>query len=459
MSPAAGLTGQRQPHEENDRAMLPALQIKCECQECQRHRRDIAAQHRYYQIHSEPPMWLYASGLDSTSADEPMCSGGCETHSSCADAGMVCGHCDECDSLCSCEKCGNCGSLAGECDCCGSCGSSYGCGYCHDCDVPSCECECSDEDNDSSSDGSGNGFGTVTVAPWVRRGYVSEPYRYNSYGTPQWHDVWGVDRSIDLCQSAADYYLLEALAGGIVSHGAPNDAYLAMLRSEARGQMAGLVARLDKTFTGYVDAIIGGELRHHRASGSLRRHGRKDAWLEWHAIRESVGVVALADAADLFLDFNNGGYGGAPWANIANVLHARLTGKISPQLFVDRVFNLQHNGGSLFDKGSWGVENGAGWSYYELMNWVLPAHGRNPEPAWTILLGGASPEVKELFEAMWRAGNAARRAMGTRGYRPCPSLRLPITRTYNSYYGSWYVELDTRRMGEMLRGLDVEVAA
>lgn len=436
---------------------LPALSIKCECQECQRHRRDLAWQHAYYIKYNgadvEVPAWVYGTGLDPSGAEDPLCSGGCETHRECSDHGLTCGHCGECDSLCQCAKCSNCGDLADSCECCSECGSSY-CGTCGNCDESECNCSCESEDSYGSSGGSSSGFGSVTVAPWSARGY--RPSGCTDYRS--WSEVWGVDRNTDLCRSAADFYLLEALAGGVVNHGAPQDAYLSMLRSEARGQLADLVAKLDKTFTGYVDAIIGGELRHHRASGSLRHHGRKDAWLEWHAIREEQGTEALADAVDLFLDFNSNGYGGEAWATIARVLLARLTGTISPATFVDRVFSLQHNGGSLFDKGSWGVENGQGWSYYELNTWILPAHGRNPEPAWTLLLAVASDEVRELFRATWDAGNSARRKLGTGGYRAAPSGRLPMTTRRDHYYGTTTVEVDGHAMVKLLQGLDAYAA-
>lgn len=436
--------------------MLPAFTVQCECQQCVSHRKTVAGFHaaytqgkyewdsvtaQWHAIAADAPAWVYNYGLDSLNAAAPLCSGCCETHGECADSGLTCEHCGQCDALCECQKCMHCDALAGECECCEDCGSLYCSGPCGDCGY--CECSCGNESDECNSSGS---FGTTRDAPWVTRdGYK----RQSSSRWVKWYDVWEVDRSTDLCQSAADFYLLEALAGGVVNNGAPADAYLGMLRSEAQSSLSALVARLDKCFTGYVDAIIGGELRHHRASGSLSGD-RKDAWVEWHSIRQHSGVEALRDAERLFLEFHQGsGYGGEAWANITRVLIARVTGQISPATFVDRVWNLQHNGGSLFDKGSWGVVNGPKWGYYELNRWILPAHGVLDTP-WTVLLAAASPEVRDLFCEYWRAANKAKAAIGL-PRMAAPSLRLPMVRKENYYYpGEYVTSLDEKALYKMV---------
>ncbi|MEA2701682.1 MAG: pyruvate, orthophosphate dikinase [Candidatus Parcubacteria bacterium] len=43
-------------------------------------------------------------------------------------------------------------------------------------------------------------------------------------------------------------------------------------------------------------------------------------------------------------------FGGAKWAAIADALYDFLSGVTNPAVFIDRVFDLRHNGGSLFDK-------------------------------------------------------------------------------------------------------------
>jgi len=408
--------------------MLPAFTVKCDCAECQRSRQHSAMLHRFYGVGSPTGNPFHTDPFHSAQVNEPLCSGGCETHGECADAGMTCSYCDECDYLCSCDKCGNCGGLIGDdCECCPSCGSSYSCSYCGDCDEPSCNCSCESDSYYGSGDAR---FGTIKVAPWVARGVSVDPVWQDSARAAR--DAWNVDQSIDLCQSAADFYLLEALTGNVVNAAGDltgDDAYLSLLRSEAKELFAAHVARLDRSFMGYLDMIIGGELRHHRAAGStnLRNTSRKGAWNEWHAIRQAGGTQVLRDAVDLFIDFHSTSYGGEAWAQIARVLLARVEGRISPAVFVDRVWNLQHNGGTCFDKISWSVDNRLGWGMSSLNQWILPAHGaKNP---WPLLLSVASPAVRELFTEYWRSANRVRTAIGMRPER-MPETRVPMRRGY-----------------------------
>src|SRR2546430_2656386 len=83
--------------------------------------------------------------------------------------------------------------------------------------------------------------------------------------------------------AAADKYLLAGISGGVANI-APDDAYLRLLRSEASAMLTDLTSRLDKTFRGYLDAIIGGELRHHRCANSstLAGESRTRAWKRWY---------------------------------------------------------------------------------------------------------------------------------------------------------------------------------
>jgi hypothetical protein len=57
----------------------------------------------------------------------------------------------------------------------------------------------------------------------------------------------------------------------------------------------------------------------------------------------------------LSLIFNKGkwqgGYGGKAWGSIADCLLALVTGEYSPEMFCDLAFALQHNNGSMFNKG------------------------------------------------------------------------------------------------------------
>lgn len=405
--------------------MLPPFKVDCHCSQCQGY---LLSMFNYVKNYGSYP---YSDTLVPVWAQQPLCSGSCGTHGECGS----CPHCDESECDCQCEKC-DCGALLGECDCCSSCGSAY-CGWCDRCDEPSCNCG-----GHYSSDADLR-FGSIKTAPWVDRGVQVESAGYMS--SESIRQAWGIDASIDVCQAAADFYLLEALAGaggGVYTEAMANsDSVLSFHRWEAQQMLAELTARLDKTFQGYLDMIIGGELRHHRsARTSTLRGDRKEAWGEWHAIRTAAGESALSDAVDLFEDFNSSSYGGAAWANIARLLLARKTGgrhgswpaNMTARTFVDRVWTLEHNGGSLFDKGSWGVVNGMGWHYGMLKQYVLPAHGAtNPFP---VLLLVASPEVRELFETTWRQCNRVRLALGQKAK---PVRRAPVQQ---SYYGERYLD-------------------
>lgn len=425
--------------------MLPAFKYEgCECQECKTRRTWAVTMMTYYG--NETWKWSYINPFDSENAAQPMCSGECGTHGECGDAGLTCGHCDKCGSLCECDKCGYCGLLSEDCECCGYCGSD--CGHCDECEEPACQCGC-DEDS------GGGRFGSIKVAPWVARGVAVAPVRSDSRSAAR--NRWGVDKSIDLCQAAADKYLLAGIVGKVVNPTSVDerDAYSDLLRAEGQSLLSDLTARLDNTFRGYLDMIVGGELRHHRAAGSSTLRGsRTEAWNEWHAIRSAGGTQALRDAADLFRDFDTSGYGGEAWAHIAETLLKRETGYFSPAVFVEQVWHLQHNGGSLFDKLEWQVTNRMGWTYYELNAWVLPAHGSRTNP-WTVLLAVASDEVRDLFCEVWRHHNTLRRAWGLRTVA-MPSTRVPMAR---DYYGTMRPDHGAAVDAGMLGEVHVPVSA
>jgi len=334
-------------------------------------------------------------------------------------------YCEGCDSLvheCWCdEKCGICDSHINDCYCCSDCGqpeSNCGCDY----------------------------HGVSEITPWERRGYRS--INTSAYSGRKWYAVWPEINigSIDPVQSAADFYLLEALSANVVFPevrvrpiGKPSNeideqffeligitdpvqrqafidmrneqianrlesdpmAKLAVLSEKADELLRNLVEKLDKSFAAYLDLAIGGEIRYHRAlANRFLSPARDAAWVEWRAIREVVGNEALLDVADLFMEFDPGSsFGGEPWAKTAEVLYHRLEGNLGPneymnkKLFVDRVFTLEHNNGCVLNKVNWCVLNSRCWDLGGMRD-VLDAHASDD---YLTLFRVASNSVRELF--------------------------------------------------------------
>lgn len=79
-------------------------------------------------------------------------------------------------------------------------------------------------------------------------------------------------------------------------------------------------------------------------------------------------------------------YGGEPWAEIAAVLESHRRKEISDELFLDRVWNLQHHGGLVMNK-VYATEE---------LTVVLEAHGKDDHET---LLTYASESTKDLWES------------------------------------------------------------
>ena len=269
-----------------------------------------------------------------------------------------------------------------------------------------------------------------------------------SYKKRLWAKVWPKvepDR-IDPAQAAADYYLLFGLvhnsfvefeplvlptkekfeeAGKILGKSAEDitkrhaeifevaekdpRTELTKLSKKANGLYHDLVEDLDGCFREYVHLACGGELRHHSAMGpSLGKGFRRGAWVRWFYIYQDNGPEALLKMADLFEEFGGGSYGGPPWANAARILYQREVGELGPddftnkQLFVDRCFTLEHNGGCFLNKLSWinkREDRDAPYSYHfgDMKSYVLEAHASNPVNI-DMLYGYASKEIQDLVK-------------------------------------------------------------
>jgi hypothetical protein len=366
-----------------------------------------------------------------------------------------------------CVQCGHKG-ITGQCECCVTKVHCVGCGQpiencycCASCGCYPCECDTnvakSAVDSDCAcalcqdlakkpapknltatytSKKNRSGHGQSDDAPWEKRG-VSIVGKTSSVS---WKKIWNIDDQIDLCTAAADFYLLEPLAAGIINlpdnkihgwqysqlrrdwprvawsedQGRTDDVYMRHMELSfmAQRMLDSLSTKLAATFSEYCHMAIGGELRHHRAVGDivLARSERMSAWVGWKKVVDAIGgEQAMRDAQELFSEAGWGGsYGGRKWAMACDIMALYLSGKINSRIFVDRCFNLQHNCGALLNKISWKHTNSQGWSVEDLQTKVLPAHGQKPEPDWKTLAKVASPIVIRMFEQMWDLTNEYR---------------------------------------------------
>jgi len=118
-----------------------------------------------------------------------------------------------------------------------------------------------------------------------------------------------------------------------------------------------------KIFAEYLLYAIAGELRHtynhaYWDDYSMLEELGIEKGIERAAAQDSVKQLSLEQkiefveqAEEIFYYGEwEDSYGGDSWGDIANALKQFLTKKWSATVFCDRVFDLRHNGGHLFDK-------------------------------------------------------------------------------------------------------------
>jgi hypothetical protein len=89
-----------------------------------------------------------------------------------------------------------------------------------------------------------------------------------------------------------------------------------------------------------------------------RDTGRALMWVKYLEAFQKHGVRVLEAAATMFsTGVWNQSYGGRKWARPAALVRDYAHGKFTPPTFIDMIFGVQHNGGSLFDK-LWVLEIG-----------------------------------------------------------------------------------------------------
>jgi hypothetical protein len=179
-----------------------------------------------------------------------------------------------------------------------------------------------------------------------------------------------------MVRACANFYLLEIMSA----------------RGDGRAErsLRTLENALAREFTTYLDMAIGGELRYAynyqlQPPVYLPKSGRGRCWRLWTIARAAQGIDLIREAETTF----NGGtwhrtFGGPSWAAICNVLHSYLTGLIPVRVFVDRVWNLEHNSGCVLNKL---------YSVSDLPH-VLAAHGNDD---YARLLIHASESTRALW--------------------------------------------------------------
>ncbi len=358
----------------------------------------------------------------------------------------TCEWCAEKSSDCECEICELCDRNEDRCECCycDSCGDKFADGTdsycsvckncCRKCSNPkehcSCcrfcgyyECECHSDFGSSSSPG------------WEKRGIYIPQVKCDDNYEKMWPEL---DTSIDPVQDAATFYLLEGIAHGLpyvvgqvrvpslvsstksidkfIEAFGEDDVKLAIglaRKGGVEGKMQSIAIEaalmLNKLTNEVVDSLwaychiaVSGEARHHRALGGKVFQGPRDrAWVAWRTVYEKVGTEGLNDLAELFLEFQDDAFGGIPWHNAAKVLYQYETGKLGPdpmtnkRMFLDRIFTMVHNNGSLLNKLPWGSKQPV---HINDMHKILDAHAAS-ETSWEVLYGSSRKGAQGIMEA------------------------------------------------------------
>ena len=248
-------------------------------------------------------------------------------------------------------------------------------------------------------------------------GYVGmeEVYGYNDHNAT----------NVNPLEVAADYYLYDAIASGVMSthlHNGPKkmsynwqllhkmfEAGLAAKRSKEKtplelvieqglqGFTAHVVNNVD-VFHSYSHYAIMSEMRYSKGIKKIIPEAKSGRFAgQWKTIGVEAGNDKLMKWAGEF--FRNGdygywssAYGGEPWALATDVVGMYEVGKcegmaFSEREFLDRVFSLEHNTGTFLNKWCWGGS-------VEYMKKVLEAH---KESDWLTLTKYASLETKVLW--------------------------------------------------------------
>jgi hypothetical protein len=218
-----------------------------------------------------------------------------------------------------------------------------------------------------------------------------------------------------------DFYLLNYLLAVVARRSSTVlpalDPRVDAWRLEITSVRAAAINWLDKFFFTYLCAATAGELRHSRDGATVEQHHmqRLERWKvaspskdRWQVQKEFLCELQddnvleyLNDAIDVFgVHWHRGGYGGPAWKIIAETGRDRLLGRVDPVSFIDRVFDLRHNGGPMFDKNP-AIEQS------NINDFLGAKMALSDDGDWNRWLLYGSPRLKQLLKigsllGLWR---------------------------------------------------------
>lgn len=241
-----------------------------------------------------------------------------------------------------------------------------------------------------------------------------------------------VEHHVRITSVATDFYLLIYLRDVVATRNvaawaegfnpvtsAPCRVYLEPAQSEWHVKLTQLFVE-QSTWTEsflftYLCAAVAGELRHAQShitsleaehSRALQEykiqgssHSRKGVQANFlSTLHKDKLIDYLTVAGRIFNDYHwPSHYGGPKWGEIAQTGLDRVTGVLDPITFVDRVFDLKHNGGPMFDKSS-------SISQQMLQSFLSSKLHADTDENWAGWLSWASPAVLSMLKSAQALG-------------------------------------------------------
>jgi pyruvate,orthophosphate dikinase len=167
---------------------------------------------------------------------------------------------------------------------------------------------------------------------------------------------------LDVCQAINSFYIAEAMMTAVRDE---------RLKKKIRAAQARVTGEYAETFSTYLALAVSSEVTYagRNASGGeqelaqLRQRGytlvHRDRWSRavTPPIATELALRSVTDVAEyfagcraVFAQQSSTSYGGKKWADIAEAGLFFWDGTVDAAVFVDRVFDLQHNGGRVFNK-------------------------------------------------------------------------------------------------------------